>query len=291
MPHRLNSLPVNELCSPGYIDGRVWGALQEDLGVVDLQADVSAALLDSELSAQACLLTRSEMVLCGCAWFERCFTLLGQVHCRWNYAEGELIAANSQLCELEGRARVLLSGERTALNFLQTMSATATQTHKLVSNCPGIRILDTRKTIPGLRLEQKYAVRVAGGSNQRLGLYDAYLLKENHLAVLGGISSAVTQARAQSQELALQVEVETLEQLQEALDCQVERIMLDNFTIEQISQAVAISAGRAELEVSGGVASIEQCQQLAQLGVNCVSIGALTKSVEAIDLSLRLLTA
>ena len=276
------------LCPPASIEQQVSSALSEDLGGLSPELDVSAALIAAERRVSARLITREPMVLCGRAWFEQCFALLGGVEIDWRYGEGDEVAADAELAQLKGNARVILSGERSALNFLQLLSATATKTRALCRACPSLRIFDTRKTIPGLRAAQKYAVAVGGGHNQRLGLHDAYLLKENHLALLGGVAAAVRSVGATN--LPLQVEVENLQQLQQALELGVRRILLDNFSREQITAALRINASRAELEVSGGVASIEDCQKLAALGTTSVSIGALTKDIKAIDLSL-LITA
>ena len=276
------------LCPPASIEQQVSSALSEDLGGLNPELDVSAALIAADCRVSASLITREAMVLCGRAWFEQCFAILGGVEIDWRYDEGDEVAADAELAHLKASARVILSGERSALNFLQLLSATATKTRALCRACPGLRIFDTRKTIPGLRAAQKYAVAVGGGHNQRLGLHDAYLLKENHLALLGDLNAAVRSVGATN--LPLQVEVENLQQLEEALELGVRRILLDNFSHEQIIEALRINASRAELEVSGGVASVGDCQKLAALGVTSVSIGALTKDIQAIDLSL-LITA
>ena len=276
------------LCPPASIEQQVSIALSEDLGGLNPELDVSAALIAAERRVSARLITREAMVLCGRAWFEQCFAMLGAVEIDWHHCEGDEVAADAELAYIQGSARVILSGERSALNFLQLLSATATKTRALCRACPGLRIFDTRKTIPGLRAAQKYAVAVGGGHNQRLGLHDAYLLKENHLALLGGVAAAVRSVGATN--LPLQVEVENLQQLEEALELGVRRILLDNFSHEQITAALRINASRAELEVSGGVASVDDCQKLAALGTTSVSIGALTKDIKAIDLSL-LITA
>ena len=277
---------LQQICPPAEIERQVARALAEDLGSTSFEDwhDVSAELIDASKSARAELITREPMVLCGRAWFERCFQALGAARIDWHYVEGADIASDSVVCRIDASARVILSGERSALNFLQILSATASKTRAFCRACPSLRIFDTRKTIPGLRAAQKYAVAVGGGHNQRLGLHDAYLLKENHLALLGGLAAAVRSVGATN--LPLQVEVENLQQLEEALELGVRRILLDNFSHEQITAALRINASRAELEVSGGVASIEDCQKLAALGTTSVSIGALTKDIKAIDLSL-----
>ena len=275
-------------CPPASIAQQVSIALSEDLGGLNPELDVSAALIAADCHVSARLITREPMVLCGRAWFEQCFAMLGGVEIDWRYGEGDEVAADAELAQLKASARVILSGERSALNFLQLLSATATKARALCRACPSLRIFDTRKTIPGLRTAQKYAVAVGGGHNQRLGLHDAYLLKENHLALLGGVAAAVRSVGATN--LPLQIEVENLQQLEEALELGVRRILLDNFSHEQITAALRVNASRAELEVSGGVASISDCQKLAALGVTSVSIGALTKDIQAIDLSL-LITA
>jgi nicotinate-nucleotide pyrophosphorylase (carboxylating) len=265
-------------------------ALDEDLG--EARLDATGALLPPELHASAELTCREAAVLAGRDWFEACFRLLDPgVRFDWRAGDGARVEAGSLLCVIEGRARALVAGERSALNFLQTLSGTATATAGFAAALAGtgLRLLDTRKTLPGLRHAQKYAVRCGGGHNHRMGLYDAILIKENHIAAAGGIGPAVANARALHPALPLEVEVESLEELDEALAAGVNRIMLDEFDLAGMREAVARTAGRAELEVSGGVEP-DQLQAIAATGVDFVSVGALTKHVRAVDLSLRLRT-
>lgn len=260
-------------------------ALAEDLG----PGDVTAELLDADAEAQAELLCRDEAVIAGRAWFDACFLSLDPAATiDWAVEDGAHVAAGTLLCRLRARARALVSAERTALNFLQTLSGTATHTARYARAVAGTgtRILDTRKTLPGLRLAQKYAVRCGGGSNHRVGLYDAILIKENHIAAAGGLAAAVQAARQRHPELLLEVEVETLEELDQALAARVDRVMLDEFGPEALREAVARAAGRVELEVSGGV-GLDDLAAIARLGVDYISVGALTKHVQAVDLSLR----
>ncbi|MDV0439454.1 carboxylating nicotinate-nucleotide diphosphorylase [Xanthomonas sacchari] len=265
-------------------------ALAEDLG----SGDVTAALLPDRAD-RAYLLCKQDAVIAGRPWFDACHQALDpQVRIDWQVAEGQRVAAGTVLALLHGRSRALVSAERASLNFLQTLSATATATAAYVAAVAGTgaRILDTRKTLPGLRLAQKYAVRCGGGDNHRIGLYDTVMLKENHIHAAGSLPAAVAAARAQWPALPLVVEVETLEQLREALQAGCDRILIDDFTAEQRRAAVAIAAAapfnRAiPLEVSGGV-DLEAVRAIAQDGVDCISIGALTKHVQAVDLSLKL---
>ncbi|UYK78229.1 carboxylating nicotinate-nucleotide diphosphorylase [Xanthomonas sacchari] len=265
-------------------------ALAEDLG----SGDVTAALLPDRADS-AYLLCKQDAVIAGRPWFDACHQALDpQVRIDWQVSEGQRVAAGTVLALLHGRSRALVSAERASLNFLQTLSATATATAAYVAAVAGTgaRILDTRKTLPGLRLAQKYAVRCGGGSNHRIGLYDTVMLKENHIHAAGSLPAAVAAARAQWPALPLVVEVETLEQLREALQAGCDRILIDDFTAEQRRDAVAIAAAapfnRAiPLEVSGGV-DLDAVRAIAQDGVDCISIGALTKHVQAVDLSLKL---
>jgi nicotinate-nucleotide pyrophosphorylase (carboxylating) len=260
-------------------------ALEEDMG----NGDVSAALIPASQSAHAQVICRERAVICGIAWFDEVFRQIDPtVTVAWQVTEGIWIEANTLLCTLSGPARSLLSGERTALNFLQTLSATATKVADYVSLVADtdVVLLDTRKTLPGLRSAQKYAVRCGGGQNHRHGLYDAFLLKENHIAAATSITAAVVAARALRPELLLQVEVENLAQLDEALAAGVERILLDNFTPTQLSQAVAHTAKRARLEASGGITRAN-LNAIAATGVDYISLGTLTKDVQAVDLSMR----
>lgn len=276
---------THDLPSDASIDTDVRRALEEDIGSGDLTAD----LLPADALASARVITREAAVVCGQAWFERSFHVIDpDIAIRWHVAEGATVAANSLLCELHGLARTLVTGERAALNFLQLLSATATTTASYVAAVAGTRarILDTRKTIPGLRLAQKYAVRVGGGSNHRIGLFDAILIKENHIAAAGSIALAVQCARDLHPGVFVEVETENLAEFDLALAAGVDRIMLDEFSADDRNEAVRRNAGRTQLEVSGGL-SLERIAEIAASGVDCISIGALTKHVRAIDLSMR----
>ena len=266
--------------------GDVERALSEDIGTGDATAD----LLPADARAQARVITREAAVLAGRPWFDACFRALdAAVEIDWNADDGDHVAANDTLCTLRGLARALVGGERCALNFLQTLSATATVTARHVEALRGTStvVLDTRKTLPGLRLAQKYAVRCGGGSNHRIGLFDAILIKDNHIAAAGSLAAAVRAARARHPQLLLEVEVENFAELQEALALGVDRIMLDEFSLDEVRRAVTEVAGRVPLEVSGGV-GLDDLRAVASTGVDFVSIGALTKHVRAIDLSMRI---
>jgi len=261
-------------------------AFAEDIGPGDATAD----LLDAVATATAVLTCREDAVLCGAAWFEACFRQLDpDVRIEWLVHDGDRIAAGSIICRLAGKARALVTAERSALNFLQLLSATATVTSRYVDAIAGTRtrVLDTRKTLPGLRRAQKYAVRCGGGTNHRIGLFDAMMLKENHIIAAGGIPAAVEAARRIHPTLPLIVEVETLDELAQALNAGADRALLDNFTPAMLAEAVAFTAGRMPLEVSGNV-EIDTIRAIAETGVDFISSGALTKHVRAIDLSLRL---
>lgn len=267
------------------IEADVARALAEDIGT----GDVTAALIHPGARARARIVSREDAVLAGSAWADACFRKLDPgVRIHWQHADGDPIAADSVLCELEGNARALVAAERNALNFLQTLSGTATVTRSYVDAVAGTRakILDTRKTIPGLRLAQKYAVRCGGGHNHRMGLYDAILVKENHVAAAGGIANAIRAARAASPGVFLDCEVESLDELREAIDAGADRVLLDEFSGTMLREAVALAAGRVPLEVSGSV-DLERVRAIAETGIDCISIGALTKHVRAIDLSMR----
>lgn len=267
------------------IERDVRRALEEDLG----SGDVTADLLPRDCSARARVITRQPAVICGQQWFDACFHQIDpKVSVEWLVAEGDRVAAGQTLCHATGHARALVSAERSALNFLQTLSATATTTATYVDAVRGTRtrILDTRKTLPGLREAQKYAVRVGGGENHRMGLHDAILLKENHILSAGSLTAAVVMARKLHPSILLEVEVETFSELREALVAGVDRIMLDEFELDELVQAVAEVDGRIPLEVSGGV-GFDRVRAIAETGVDYISIGALTKHVQAIDLSMR----
>ncbi|HEY6543380.1 MAG TPA: carboxylating nicotinate-nucleotide diphosphorylase [Dokdonella sp.] len=270
---------------PEAIARDVRAALAEDIG----SGDVTADLLPVGAQARARVITRESAVLCGRAWFDECFRQLDPaVRIDWAAADGERVAAGALLCRVEGAARALVTAERSALNFLQALSGTATTTATYVDAVRGTRtvVLDTRKTLPGLRLAQKYAVRAGGGANHRIGLFDAVLVKENHIAACGSIAAAVARARELHPGVLVETEVETFAELREALEAGADRIMLDEFELHELAQAVAEVGGRVPLEVSGSVA-LDRVRAIAETGVDYVSIGALTKHVRAIDLSMR----
>ncbi len=264
----------------------VAAALDEDMRGVDW----TAQLLPVAQRRQARVLCREEAVLCGRPWFDAVLARLDpQAQIRWQVEEGGLMTPGATVCEMEGRTRALLTAERSALNFIQLLSGVASKTRQYVQLVQGTRaaVLDTRKTLPGLRLAQKYAVRVGGGKNQRIGLYDGILIKENHIAGAGGVAEALAAARALDAQVSLQIEVETLEQLHTALEHGATLILIDNFTLDQVREAVRLAAGRAELEVSGGV-NLNTLRAIAETGVDRISVGALTKDVKAVDFSMRL---
>lgn len=259
--------------------------LAEDIG----DGDLTAALIPADLLATATVVTREDIVLCGRNWFDAVFDQLDpQCRVTWLHADGDQVAAGSLLCRLSGPARALLSGERTALNLLQTLSATATCARRYAQAVAGTRcrILDTRKTIPGLRRAQKYAVSCGGCHNHRIGLFDAILIKENHIIAAGSITQAVAAAKA-GPATSIEVEVENLQEFQEALSARPERIMLDNFSPADMARAVHLNAGRVELEASGNI-TLDNIREVAETGVDFISIGALTKNLQAADLSMRI---
>ena len=272
------------------IERNVAAALAEDVGSGDLTAQLVAA----DARARATIVSREDAVLCGTAWFTRCFEKLdATIRIVWHAADGERVAPDQIVCEIEGPARAMLTGERTALNFLQLLSGVATKAQRYSDAIAGTRaqVVDTRKTLPGLRLAQKFAVKCGGGGNHRLGLYDAILIKENHIVAAGSITAAVSAAQAvaaatQGRCKFIQVEVETLGELEEALTAGARMVLLDNMSLDQMRAAVAISAGRALLEASGNV-TLETLRAIAETGVDRISIGALTKDVRALDLSMR----
>jgi nicotinate-nucleotide pyrophosphorylase (carboxylating) len=274
--------------SPEDIKHSVRLALKEDIGTGDL----TAQLVPPQQNATARVISREEAVLCGRAWFDACFQLVDtRIQIQWHAKEGEKIQPDQLLCEIHGNARSLLTAERCALNFLQTLSAVATLTRRYVDAITGTRaaIMDTRKTLPGLRLAQKYAVTVGGGRNQRIGLYDGILIKENHIAAASGIRPVLQAAQQVGGNVPIQIEVESLDQLRSALDAGARLILLDNFTPEQMREAVTLTAGRAELEASGNI-TLDNVRIVAETGVQRISIGSLTKNVKAIDLSMRVAT-
>jgi len=267
------------------VESDVARALAEDLG----SGDVTASLLADE-PASGYVIAKEAAVLSGRPWFDACFLALDpQARLHWRVADGDPIAAGTVVVEFAGRTRALLGAERCALNFLQTLSATATRTAEFVAAVAGTRarILDTRKTLPGLRLAQKYAVRCGGGDNHRMGLYDAMMLKENHIHAAGSITAAAATARQRHPQLPLIIEVENLDELRQALATGCTRILVDDFSAEDLREAVRIADGRIPLEVSGSV-NLERVRAIADTGVDCISIGALTKHVRAIDFSMRL---
>jgi len=261
-------------------------ALREDIG----SGDVSAALLPDDVR-RARVICRESAVIAGRDWFEACFRALDPEVCiDWQVSDGGEVEAGALLCGLQGRGRALVSAERCALNFLQTLSATASRTRRFVQAVAGTgcTILDTRKTLPGLRLAQKYAVRCGGASNHRIGLFDAVMIKENHILACGSITAAVGRARQLSPGLPVIVEVESLAELAEALDACPQRVLLDEFSEDQMREAVAMARGRCDLEASGGV-DLSGIRRIAETGVQFISVGAITKHVQAVDLSMRLL--
>lgn len=264
----------------------VLNALAEDIGTGDL----TAQLIAEHTQAHATIITREDMVLCGTLWFEECFMQLDpDCKIEWQYKEGDAVAAKRTLCEIRGNARALLSAERPALNFLQILSAVATQTRRYVNEVSGTqaKVLDTRKTMPGMRMAQKHAVKVGGGHNQRIGLFDGVLIKENHIAAAGGIGKVMEYAfQITPPNVSIQIEVESLAELDEALLAGARLILLDNFSLADMRTAVTHAAKRAELEASGGI-TLENIRRVAETGVDRISIGALTKDVKAIDLSMR----
>lgn len=274
------------MLSNDYINALVTRALEEDVG----SGDITAGLIDPDTRAQANVISREPGILCGAAFVNAVFhSLDDDLNVVWHKQDGDPIDAGDLLFTVSGTARTILTGERTALNFLQLLSGTATRCRQyadLVSDTP-VKLLDTRKTIPGLRLAQKYAVTCGGCHNHRIGLFDAFLIKENHIEASGSIAAAVEMARNHAPGKPIEVEVETLVELNQALDAGADRIMLDNFSSAMMRQAVELTAGRSELEASGNVTK-DNLREIAGTGVDFISIGALTKSVEPLDLSMRL---
>lgn len=262
-------------------------ALKEDVG----SGDITALLLDEKTRAEACIITRESMTLCGLAWAEQAFTMLSsELRIQWHHREGKHLSAGDNLCSIEGPVRAILTAERTALNFLQTLSATATATSVFVKQLEpyATKLLDTRKTLPGLRYAQKYAVACGGGVNHRHGLYDAFLIKENHIAACGSIGKAIERAKQLQLHCCVEVEVENLTEYSQALDAGPDVIMLDNFSLIDMQEAVSMRGDSAvKLEGSGNV-NLASIAQIAATGVDYVSVGGITKNIHAIDLSLRL---
>lgn len=270
---------AEEICS------LVRTCLSEDVG----SGDITAALVPSDETAEATVEAREAGTLCGTAWFDEVFRAIDDtVRVRWRATDGDEVSQDQVLCELRGPARSLLTGERAALNLLQTLSGTATMARRFADAVAGTgaRILDTRKTIPGLRLAQKYAVRCGGAHNHRIGLFDAVLIKENHIASAGGIAAVLAEADRLAAGKPVEIEVENLSQLEEALDAGAKRVLLDNFPLEDLRKAVAVTAGRARLEASGGV-SLDTVRSIAYTGVDDISVGEITKHMTALDLSMR----
>ena len=271
------------------VEAQVRAALAEDLG----GGDLTASLLPADQVSRVELITREAAVACGRPWFDTVFRFLDpEVEIAWQVAEGQRVKAGQRLCLLRGRTRALLSGERTAMNYLQTLSGTATRARGYADAVAGlpVRVLDTRKTLPGLRVQQKYAVRCGGCYNHRMGLYDAILIKENHILAAGSIRAALELARALHPGVETQIEVESLAELGEALDAGALQVLLDNFGLADLRRAVVLNAGRASLEASGGI-NLQAIRAVAETGVDRISVGDLTKDVTAVDLSMRFLGA
>ncbi len=281
--------PLPDYLTDSEIERNVTAALSEDIG----GGDLTAQLVPADLVTRATVISRENAVLCGTAWFERCFlTLEPTIRITWRAHDGDRLPPNQIVCEMEGPARSMLTGERTALNFLQLLSGVATKARQYADALAGTKalVVDTRKTLPGLRLAQKYAVLCGGGGNHRIGLYDAILVKENHILAAGSIAAAV----AAAQEVAhgaehckfIQVEVENLDELRQAIDAGARMVLLDNMSLAQMREAVTFTAGRAILEASGNV-SLDTVRAIAETGVDRISVGSLTKDVRALDLSMR----
>ncbi|GAL10481.1 quinolinate phosphoribosyltransferase [Vibrio astriarenae] len=275
---------------PQEITRAVADTLREDLGgTLDASVDITANLIPADVMNVATIITREHGIFCGQAWADEVFKQLGgEVSIEWHVQDGDKVEPNQTLCTLTGPARALLTGERNAMNFIQTLSGCATTVAKYAEKLEGTgcRLLDTRKTIPGLRSALKYAVACGGGYNHRIGVFDAYLIKENHIIACGGITQAITTAKELSPGKPVEVETESLEELQQAIDAGADIIMLDNFTTDMMREAVTINAGRAALENSGNV-TLETIREFAETGVDYISVGALTKHLKAMDLSMR----
>ncbi len=261
-------------------------ALDEDVG----SGDLTAGLVPAEEQTVAKVISREQAVIAGCAWFDEVFHQIdANISVKWSVSDGDAVTDNQFLCTVSGNAASVLTGERTALNFLQTLSAVATRTRRYVDAVSplNVNILDTRKTIPGLRLAQKYAVVCGGGVNHRIGLYDAVLIKENHILAAGSIGRALQRAQLQTPaNTEIEIEVESIDEMKQALEAGATRLLLDNFSLEQLREAVALNQGRARLEASGNV-NLQTVRSIAETGINDISIGELTKNIEALDLSMR----
>lgn len=279
-------MQATDIVPAGFIESQVKLALMEDIG----KNDLTAALIPPEQTAEATLVSRQTAVFCGSAWLDAVFSQLSDaISIRWHVSDGDIIHNNTLLCEIKGPARTLLSGERSAMNFLQTLSATATMSRayaELVADL-NVAVLDTRKTLPGYRLSQKYAVRCGGCQNHRFGLYDGVLIKENHITAAGSISAAVEQARSLYPDIAIETEVENFDEYQQAIDAAADIILLDNFSNADLQRAVNMPHGKSLLEASGGV-SLETIRAIAETGVDRISVGALTKDIHAVDMSMRI---
>lgn len=259
--------------------------LEEDIG----SGDITAALIPESAQGEARVVSRESAVLCGTAWFDAVYTALdANVQVNWETRDGDRIEPDRAVCHLQGPARSLLTGERAALNLLQTLSGTATRSQRYADAVAGlpVRILDTRKTLPGLRIAQKYAVRTGGCHNHRTGLYDGILIKENHIAAAGSINTAVDTARLLGTDLPIEIEVETLDQIREALTAGADILLLDNFDLDNLKSAVSLNNGQARLEASGGI-TLDNIRAIAEAGVDAISVGSLTKDVQAVDFSMR----
>ena len=272
---------------PNHIKETIRIALAEDLG----DGDITSELIPASKTIEAIVLSREEAVVCGVDWVNEVFAQIdSNVSIDWSVEEGMLVNAGTELLKLRGSARSILSGERTALNFLQTLSATASQTRYFIDLLAetSVTLLDTRKTLPGLRSAQKYAVKIGGGTNHRLGLFDAFLIKENHIDACGGIPKAIAAARALHPEKIVEIEVQNLPEFMQAIEAEPDIIMLDNFSIDSMKEAVVLNQGRCKLEASGGIQQ-DQLVNIAKTGVNYISIGGLTKNCQAIDLTMLVL--
>ena len=267
------------------IEKNVRASLEEDIG----DGDITASLISNQDHAHAIVVVRESAVLSGSLWFQKVFeTLDPKIKVKWHFKDGDTIQAGDIVCEVIGSARTILTGERTALNFLQTLSGTATKTHRFVKALEHstTKILDTRKTLPGLRLAQKYAVLCGGGYNHRMGLYDAILIKENHILACGSIVKAVAQAKRSNPSMRVEVEVESIEELQEAVDAEADMVLLDNFSLDNVKKAIAIVDNSLLIELSGGM-DLDKVAKLKDLGADFISIGTLTKDLHATDFSMR----
>jgi nicotinate-nucleotide pyrophosphorylase (carboxylating) len=289
IPDPSAELLSRQLPPAALIAAQVRDALAEDVG----DGDLTARLLPLDAVAQAEVITRDDAVLCGTAWFDQVFCQLdSSVEIDWHARDGERVLPGQLLCSLRGNLRQLLTGERTALNYLQLLSGTATRARRYADAVAGlpVRILDTRKTLPGLRRQQKYAVVCGGCDNHRMGLFDAILIKENHISAAGSIRAAIESARRLAAGKPVEIEVESLDELSEALAAGVERVLLDNFGLPELRRAVELTAGRSRLEASGGITR-DRLRVIAETGIDDISVGGLTKHVEAVDLSMRLLAS